>query len=1354
MKNKANSFWTQSGMSVLIPHMLKSSMFVLLFLTAFSIKSQASHAIGGEISYTWVSGSTYHIKLTVYRDCGGVAMATTAPVNYKSTTVGVNVNTTINLPRTGIIDRSILCPGQVSRCASPSGVAGVEEHIYEGNITLPATIAQYTIGYSLCCRPNGITNLLTPGSQELYLSTILKHDPALNNNSPVFLNPPIGNFCQNQLASLSLNAFDADGDALVYSLISARRGTTTSPLNCNYVAPYSGTNPVASSTGVTINPSTGLISFTPTIFGQRSTIAIRVEEYRNGVKIGEITRDMEVTIINCSSNSAPVIAPLPNVVVPIGSTYCVNVNATDANNNMITLTATSGIIPPATFVVNSSVPGAATATFCFTATPANFGNTYAVSINAQDNNCPNVSSSVATFNITVPATCSVSSTTSFTPATCGQADGTATGTMIGGVSPYSYSWTGPGGYTSFSQTATGLVNGTYSLTIVDGNNCVESTTVVVPSTGSTITLSETITATQCGLNNGALDVVPSGGVAPYSYSLNGGPAQATGNFTGLASGTYTVTVADNTGCPSTGIYVINASADTTPPTAVCQSVTVYLDNNGNGSITENDVNNGSFDNCSVPTLSLSQYNFDCSHIGNNTVTLTATDGMGLTGTCIATVTVLDTIAPEVECMPATIYLDANGQASLTVSDVYDHDHEACTVASMGISQSQFDCLNLGTNIVTLSVTDNSGNTGTCDATVTVIDNLAPVPNTSNLPDINVECSAIVPTPTATDNCAGTVNGVTLDATSYSAQGTYTITWTYDDGNGNTSTQTQQVIVDDVTAPVADVTNLPDVVGECGASVSAPTATDNCVGGVIGTTTDATFYSAQGTYTITWTYDDGNGNTSTQTQQVIVDDVTAPVADVANLPDVVGECGASVSAPTATDNCVGGVTGTTTDPTSYSAQGTYTITWTYDDGNGNTSTQTQQVIVDDVTAPVADVRDLAELTGECSVSVTNIPTATDNCVGLIVGTTTDPLTYTTQGNYVITWTYDDGNGNVTMQTQNVVVQDVTNPTAVCQNYTLNLSGGTGTVTAANIDNGSSDNCGIVSMSVSPNTFTCANAGANTVTLTVTDIAGNSSTCNATVTVQYQPTCNITVTPSSTVFTGGVPTNIYLGYGPQSATISANATGGSGFTYSWSPATNLSNPNIANPVFAPTAAGNYSYTVTITNSNGCQTTCSVSFCVFNIQVPGKGNAGKVYLCHVPPGNPNNPQQLSISVNAVPSHLGLHAGDKLGFCGTTCGSSAKNQPEPGDENVLELPETGFTYSIYPNPTSATFCLQMASENHDLAKMEVFDMTGRLVYQNNKIEVFSKFCFGQELVPGIYIVRLTQGEFTTSERLIKSNQ
>jgi hypothetical protein len=96
--------------------------------------------------------------------------------------------------------------------------------------------------------------------------------------------------------------------------------------------------------------------------------------------------------------------------------------------------------------------------------------------------------------------------------------------------------------------------------------------------------------------------------------------------------------------------------------------------------------------------------------------------------------------------------------------------------------------------------------------------------------------------------------------------------------------------------------------------SAPTATDNCKGSITATTTDATSFTQQGTYTINWTYNDGNGNTTTQTQTVIVKDNVAPIPDVQTLPTINGQCSASVTAPTATDNCKGTITATTTDAT--------------------------------------------------------------------------------------------------------------------------------------------------------------------------------------------------------------------------------------------------------------------------------------------------------------------------------------------------------------------------------------------------------------------------------------------------------
>ncbi|MGX7668408.1 SBBP repeat-containing protein, partial [Flavobacterium pedocola] len=221
----------------------------------------------------------------------------------------------------------------------------------------------------------------------------------------------------------------------------------------------------------------------------------------------------------------------------------------------------------------------------------------------------------------------------------------------------------------------------------------------------------------------------------------------------------------------------------------------------------------------------------------------------------------------------------------------------------------------------------------------------------------------------------------------------TTTTYYVRGEGGCATSgscaTITITVADTTAPV--VPTLSDVTGQCSATPSAPTTTDNCAGTVTGTTATAFPITTQGTTIVTWTFADGNGNTSTATQNVIINDSTAPV--VPTLSDVTGQCSATPSAPTTTDNCAGTVTGTTATAFPITTQGTTVVTWTFTDGNGNTSTATQNVIINDSTAPV--VPTLSDVTGQCSVTPM-APTTTDNCAGTVTGTTATAFPITTQG----------------------------------------------------------------------------------------------------------------------------------------------------------------------------------------------------------------------------------------------------------------------------------------------------------------------------------------------------------------------
>ncbi|TXB53513.1 subtilisin, partial [Phaeodactylibacter luteus] len=106
-----------------------------------------------------------------------------------------------------------------------------------------------------------------------------------------------------------------------------------------------------------------------------------------------------------------------------------------------------------------------------------------------------------------------------------------------------------------------------------------------------------------------------------------------------------------------------------------------------------------------------------------------------------------------------------------------------------------------------------------------------------------------------------------------------------------------------------------------------------------------------------------------------------------------------------------------------------------------------------------------------------------------------------GMNTVTLTVTDENSNVSMCTATVTVGDNVAPTAICQNAVVQLDAdGMGSITASDIDNGSTDACGIASLMLDVTAFGCAEVGMNTVTLTVTDENSNVSMCTATVTVE--------------------------------------------------------------------------------------------------------------------------------------------------------------------------------------------------------------------------------------------------------------
>ena len=268
-----------------------------------------------------------------------------------------------------------------------------------------------------------------------------------------------------------------------------------------------------------------------------------------------------------------------------------------------------------------------------------------------------------------------------------------------------------------------------TLTVVDVNgnmsSCVSVVTVedkvkpTVICTNTTIYLDANGTSgvTVGDIDGGSFD---SCGIANMSIS------QEVFNCNDLGANTVTLTVEDNNG----NVRMCNATvtvADTLAPIVVCQNLTVQLNANGTASITAADVNNGTTDNCTAFTLSLSQTGFTCADVGTNTVTLFATDGSGNVASCTATITVEDNVAPVAMCQNVTIQLDNTGSASITEADINNGSSDNCGIDTMFLDVYDFTCTDVGMNTVTLTVVDLSGNSSSCTATVTVKgDNTTPI----------------------------------------------------------------------------------------------------------------------------------------------------------------------------------------------------------------------------------------------------------------------------------------------------------------------------------------------------------------------------------------------------------------------------------------------------------------------------------------------------------------------------------------------------------------------------------------------------------------------------------------------------
>ncbi|MEK7264170.1 MAG: PKD domain-containing protein, partial [Bacteroidota bacterium] len=383
---------------------MKKILLILLLSLCFS-EANASHIMGGQITYSYIGNNKYLFTLKGYRDCRGVLWHIPAVLYIEPAIGWFNF---IQLDSISKFEITPVCDTQHTACNdSTSLYYGVQEYIFSDTLTIepPFSPDGYTISFKDCARNWAITTVDLSRGGCFYISTKIYPQLARGNSSPQFLNPPTLYVCANQTVTYSHGAYDADGDSLVYSLVPCLYLEDSSVA---YLPPFSATNPISSTPPAVLDASSGDFTFTPTQANQVGILAVRVEEFRNGIKIGEVVRDLQITVIDCNNNIPFFTEPTySSITVYAGNQYCVDFTAIDSDNdtakNLLSMSINTSI-DSSTFNWNNPLPSyeAITGTFCLNTTCAQVrSQPYIVNVIVRDNACPIYGSNVKTLLIYV-----------------------------------------------------------------------------------------------------------------------------------------------------------------------------------------------------------------------------------------------------------------------------------------------------------------------------------------------------------------------------------------------------------------------------------------------------------------------------------------------------------------------------------------------------------------------------------------------------------------------------------------------------------------------------------------------------------------------------------------------------------------------------------------------------------------------------------------------------------------------------------------------------------------------------------------------------------------------------------------
>ncbi|SFT87529.1 Por secretion system C-terminal sorting domain-containing protein [Lishizhenia tianjinensis] len=770
----------------------------------------------------------------------------------------------------------------------------------------------------------------------------------------------------------------------------------------------------------------------------------------------------------------------------------------------------------------------------------------------------NACTTTATVTLVEPTLLGVLTAVDANVSCFGGTDGGATATPVGGTAPYNYTWSNGAN----SASITNVAAGTYNVGVLDANGCVATTTATITEpTELTSAISSETYVTCNGASDGAATVTATGGTAPYTYAWDNGDATAT--ITTLTAGTYTVTVTDANGCTSTSTATITEPAALVGTTVVDANVSCNGLSDGAATV-----------NVTGGTAPYS-YTWDT---GANTASITGliagTYNVGITDAngCIATTSVVIT-EPAVLVAAATVDANvscnagADGAATASATGgtapyAYLWDNGATSASITGLAAGTYS----------VDVTDANGCVSSANITITEPTLLV----ASTTLDSDVSCNGGTDGGATASATGGTApytyawdNGDITASITNVAAGTYTVTVT--DANACTATETITIVEPTVLVAATTI----DMTVSCnGASDGAATA--SATGGTApytyawdnGETTAAITGLAAGTYTVTIT--DANGCTDTETATVTEPAILAVTTTV----------DANVS-------CNGGADG---GATASVTGGTAPFTYVWD--NGATTATISGLTAGTYNVGVTDANGCI-VAGSVTITEPTVLVAAsvvDNNVSCNGGTDGGATASATGGTAPYTYAWDNGAVTATITgvaagTYNV---DVTDANGCISSSSVTISeptilDATTAVDATVSCNGVADGAATVTATggTAPYTYLWDN---NETTATVTGLAAGTYNVTVTDANACVVTTSVTITePAVLVASAVVDGNVTCNGGADGSATASEVGGTAPYTYAWD------NGETTAAITGLTAG---TYTVTITDANGCTSTASVT------------------------------------------------------------------------------------------------------------------------------------------------------------------